>query len=453
MKSALRMLRNQTTPVPYAPRGGNPSYGLMGGSSSMESWMRAMMSNGTVYAVVRLLATAVARPDWHLYRKQTDGRRRYASPVQGQDQRTEVTVHQALKVWSKPNPFQTQTEFIEASVQYLELVGESDWVVERAGSVPVGLWPVRPDRLTPVPHETRFLAGWIYNGPNGEKIPLGTDEVIQIKYPNPLDPYRGLGPIQTVLLSIDSMRYGQEWNRQFFINSATPGGLLKVDKRLNDKEWDELQRRWGEGHKGIARAHSVGVLESGADWIEVSISQKDMEFAELINLDRDLIREAFAIHKQMLGNADDVNRANAQTAEEVFVAWQEIPRLNRVRNALNDPYLSLFGAAGAGVEFDYDNPSPEDREADARDLTAKSQAAQLLASVGVWNPDDILKTTGLPAMRQVAAQTPAPPPAPLPPASGETGQPAAEPLMDRFGQFLLPFDTIPRELVRANGRH
>ncbi|NIS37117.1 MAG: phage portal protein, partial [Actinobacteria bacterium] len=73
-----------------------------------------------------------------------------------------------------------------------------------------------------------FLAGFLYHGPNGEQVPLSLDEVIHIRYPNPLDPYRGLGPVQSAMIDLDSARYSAEWNRNFFVNSAEPGGHLET---------------------------------------------------------------------------------------------------------------------------------------------------------------------------------------------------------------------------------
>ncbi|KKK81335.1 hypothetical protein LCGC14_2814460, partial [marine sediment metagenome] len=63
---------------------------------------------------------------------------------------------------------------------------------------------------------------------------MGVDDVVQLKMPNPLDPYRGMGPVQSILADLDSERYSAAWNRNFFINGAEPGGIIEVDRRLDD---------------------------------------------------------------------------------------------------------------------------------------------------------------------------------------------------------------------------
>lgn len=430
-----------TAPVPYSGTRVN-SLSSMYGASDPETFMRAYGQNGTIFSMVRLLCQSTAKPQWHLYRKQPqDGRRRYTTADQGSDQRTEVVQHQALNVLNSPAsirfknldiPVYTRFTLLETSQMFLELTGESWLVVQRdpRASFPTGLWPVRPDRMTPVPSKDNYLLGYVYTGPSGEQIPLQLDEVILTKYPNPLDPYRGLGPVQTILTDVDAAKYSATWNRNFFLNSAIPGGVIQADHRLDDDEWTEFTNRWREGHRGVGAAHRVAVLEAGMTWVPNAHTVRDMDFANLRNVARDVMREAFAMHKTMLGVADDVNRANAETAEEVFESWQVTPRLDRWAETFNAQFLPLFGSAGEGVEFDYEDPVSTNREADALELTAKAKAAQALVAAG-YDPSDVLETVGLPDMgvAEKATQLPAVPPAwvPVPPPGPDEPAPAESP--------------------------
>jgi HK97 family phage portal protein len=402
--------------------------GLSMVSSGFQTYMQAYASSGTVWQIAHLIAGSTAKPEWRLYRQASqDGRVRYTTSDQGSDQRTEVVKHQALTVLQQPAsikagnallPVWTRFSLFEVSQLYLELTGEAYWVIDYAPGtkIPAGLWPVRPDRMDPVPDPDTYLKGWVYTSPDGrEKVPLQLDEVIQVKYPNPLDPYRGLGPAQAVLVDIEASRYSAEWNRNFFLNSATPGGVIQVDHPMDDDEWNDLTNRWREAHRGISRAHRVAILEAGQVWVPNAHTMRDMDFGNLRNVSRDLIREAWGIHKIMLGNSDDVNRANAQTGEEVFANWSIAPRLDRWKDALNYQFLPLFGSTGEGVEFDYIYPLPANREQDNAELTAKSAAAQVLVSAG-YDPADVCEVVGLPEMgvAEKAVQAPALPPAWVP---------------------------------------
>ena len=204
---------------------------LLGGNrSDMERQINTMLANGTVYSIISTMANSTAMAKWCLYRKR--GPRADVKAT-----RTPVNRHAAVDLWNRPNPFFTGQELVESVQQHVECVGEGYMLVVRSdmSSIPLELWPIRPDRMTPVPGVEEFLMGWIYTGPNGEKVSLDLDQVIQIRNPHPLDPYRGLGSIQPVLTDIETARYSAEWNRRYFLNGARPGGIIEVPGSLDDR--------------------------------------------------------------------------------------------------------------------------------------------------------------------------------------------------------------------------
>lgn len=393
-------------PAPYTSRTANTA--LFGGLRGAEAQMRAMGSVGTLFAIVNRLSVSTAAVEWNLWRKAKSGRK---------EDRTLVTSHAALDLWQRPNRFYTRQELVETTGQHVDLTGEGWWVIasSAAASMPLELWPVRPDRMTPVPSPTKFLSGYIYTGADGQQIPLGLDDVIQIRMPNPLDPYRGMGPVQAVLADLDAVRYSAEWNRNFFLNSAEPGGIIQVPSNLNDEDFARLRMRWNEQHRGVAAAHRVAILEGeGTQWVDRKITQRDMQFAELRTVTTDVIREAFTMPGFALGDVDDVNRATADASTAWFAAQLTVPRLERFKQALNFDLLPLFGNTTRDLEFDYASPIPPDLETEAAQLTARSNAAAILIEAGL-DPVDVLSACELPAMRYVGVPAAAPTPAPARP--------------------------------------
>jgi HK97 family phage portal protein len=392
--------RATPTPVPFASRHTSYGHGLFGSRRGTTAQLDSMGSVGTVFAIVNRTAKAEAGVEWGLYRKAKSGKK---------EDRQQVTSHAALDLWNKPNAFYTQSVFVEAGAQHKLLTGEQWWVIAKneRSTLPLELWPVRPDRMTPVPDPETFLAGYMYTGPDGQQVALRREDVIFIRTPHPSDPYRGIGPVQALLTDLDAVQYSAEWNRNFFLNSAEPGGIIEVPNSLSDPQFDELRDRWNEQHKGIANAHRVAILEHGK-WVDRKFTQRDMQFAELRNLSREVIREAFGFPKPMLGAVDDVNRANGDAGERMFARWLVCPDLEAVRDALNNQLLPLYGPTGKGLEFDFVNPVPDDVESESKQLTARANAAKALADAGVWEPDDILSAVGLPEMRRAAAAPAAP---------------------------------------------
>lgn len=394
----LRRVRNEA-PVPYVGRQSGNAFGGLFGSQDMPEAERAFDaygSVGTLFAIVSQIGNAFASVPWHLYKR---------TSVRDQARRTEVLNHGFMYLWDRPNEFMTGRRFREATQQHLDLVGECCIVLNTVGTLVIEMWPVRPDRIEVIKHPTKFITGYVYHGPEGEEVPLGKDQVIRIMYPNPRDPYRGMGPVQAVLADIDAARYSAEWNRNFFINGARPGGIIEVDRKMSDKEFNEFLSRWRQQHQGVANAHRVAVLEN-AKWQDVSFSMTDMQFAQLRDLSRELIREAFAFPKPMLGTVDDVNRANAEAGKEIMAEGQTIPRLNRWKDEINTFLLPRF-ANGPTLVIDFEDPTPVNRELENATRLAQTTGAANLVKVG-YDPAGTLEAMGLPAIDWVGIPSPMP---------------------------------------------
>src|SRR5690242_2523188 len=140
---------------------------MFGGSSGKSSGPLAKMSQvGTLFAIIDRVCTAVIAPDWNLHRLPKAG------AGDGELEVIDPARHAAAYLWANPNPHMTQAALIEMVQQHAELLGEGFMVVVRKGTIPLELWPVRPDRMSEVPHPTEYLKGWVYTSPDGDKIPL-----------------------------------------------------------------------------------------------------------------------------------------------------------------------------------------------------------------------------------------------------------------------------------------
>lgn len=385
---------SNAAPVPYVgSRGTLFSSGSDDGTPDGQRAYDAHGSVGTLFAIINQISTAVSTTEWHLYQR---------TSVRDKSRRKEILNSAFMMVWDMPNPFMTGTMFRETVQMHMDLIGEGIIILNKVGNLVVEMWPVRPDRMQPVKHPTKFLTGWMYTGPDGEEVPLTVDQVIQIKYPNPADPYRGRGPVQTVMSDMDASRYSAEWNRNFFINGARPGGIIKVDYRMSDQEFNSFVNRWRQQHQGVANAHRVAVLEN-AEWVDTNFSMTDMQFAELRNLPRELIREAFAFPKPMLGTVDDVNRANAEAGKEIMALGQTIPRLSRWKDTVNTFLLPQFSQGKVQV-LDFDDPTPMNTDYENAARNSQSASTRNLVLSG-YDPDDVAEAMGLPPMKWVGLPT------------------------------------------------
>lgn len=394
-RSILPRRRNPSAQAPIAYV--NPTLGGLltgeGGASlaHREEILRTSMGrSGTLTAVLDGIVSSVAAVRWHLYR---------SSPSGLPEDRLEITQHPALAVLTRPNPHLSWMDLVSTWTLHYELVGEAYGILTRMGRVPVEIWPARPDRMNPVPSREDFIKVWEYRGPDGSITEIPVEDVICWRSPNPWDPYHGIGVLQSILVETESAAYSAEWNRNFFLNSATPGGVIEFDRVLSDDEWATQQKRWRASHKGVRNAHRVATIEGGGKWVNASYSMRDMQFTELRRISSEAIREAFRYPLPLLGTTTDVNRATAQAAIAIRQSEITLPLVERLRGVLNRSLLSQYAGAER-LEFDFENPVSADEELENAGLAIRATAARALVEAG-WSPDDVLTTVDLPAMEWI----------------------------------------------------
>jgi HK97 family phage portal protein len=334
-------------PISLGQSGGLLTNNSASSSGGTQERMNAMGSVGWLFAVIERISTSMAASEWKLYYKR------------GNDL-DEVESHPLLDLWNSPNPFYSQSELFEDSSNHFELTGEMAWVIVRGlGGAIVELWPVRPDRIRPVPNEDDYIQGYIYQvGTN--QVPLDADDVVFMRRPHPTIPYRGIGPVQSLLHDLGSEQMASAWQRNFFANSALPGGIIEFDHNLSTQDFTRLVDRWRDQHQGVSNSHRVAIIERGK-WQERKFSQRDMEFKETRMLNRDLILGAFGFPHALLGISEDVNRANAEAAEVMFGRWLIRPRLIRIRDKINQTLVKQFDP---NLYLDFVDPVPANQEGD-----------------------------------------------------------------------------------------
>jgi HK97 family phage portal protein len=317
-----------------------------GGVPNHISQLQSMTQTSWLFSVIDRIAASSAAVPWSLYRRMPNNDVKI------------VQKHPIVDLWQSVNPFYTRHEFIETSIQHFQLTGEIWWLIVRnAGGKAVELWPIRPDRIRPVPHATEFIAGYIYSV-GSVQIPLQRSDVIFIRRPSPIDPYRGIGTIQALLVDLGSEQMAAQWTKNFFSNGAMPGGILQFDEGMSDADFERLVTRWGQQHQGVANAHRVAILERGK-WVDRKFSQRDMQMTELRKLNRDIILGAFGIPASVMGVTESVNRANAEAGDVMFSRWILTPLLERIKQAVNERLVSLVDPT---LFLDYQDPTPENRE-------------------------------------------------------------------------------------------
>ncbi len=308
---------------------------------------------GIVYSCIDAIATNVSATRFHLADKRDEKKKNVYS-------------HPALDLLYKPNEFQTGLDFLYLISSHIDAFGRAYiypvFNSSRQNRFPIELYLLDPARTNPVTGEANeLIMGYTFINGKGRKIPFAPNELIEIKRPNPYNQIEGASTIEMARHEIEGDMYAVEWNKNIFINGAMPSGVLTTEQSLGEKSFERLRQQWKERYQGVENAHKPLILEGGLKWQQLSLQQKDMDFVEQRRFSRDAILSIFKVPKTLVAIADDVNRANAETAKYVFAENVILPRLRLIFDKLNRFYVPLFPNTDS-LQLSFEDPVPQNTE-------------------------------------------------------------------------------------------
>jgi len=337
---------------------------------------------GYAFTAISAIAQEVASIDLKLYKvKHTD---------KGPETML-VGEHEVLSFLQYVNPLTTFYDQAEATQIYLELTGEAFWIILKNGGRPQEMWLVRPDWMKVVPDKEDIIKHYLYcpGGNTSEKIIIPRENVIHFKSFNPLNPYRGKGSVQAAALPLDIHTFAQEWNRNFFFNSAIPGLVFTTDKKLNEKVVKRFIEQWQASYGGRAKSNKIAFLGNGLKMDKTTMGAKELDFATQQKLMRDDVLAVFKVPKSILGLTEDVNRANAEATNKAFMERVITPRMTKFAGALTEFLLPMYSEGN--LFFDFTNPAPEDVE-------LKLKKYENALRFGWLTPNEVREEEGLEAL-------------------------------------------------------
>lgn len=315
--------------------------------------------NGYTYAAVNAIAMEAVGIQLRLYR------------INGKDHE-ELDDHPLLDLLEFPNENQIGLELKYTLMSHLELTGNFfallDGVTSPEGE-PRAIYPLNPGRVRVKLDKSSFP----YKISHYE-FTIDTNvytfkpyQILHIKYPDPNDPFMGIGFPQTIPAWIDSDNYAMEYNRKFFINGAQVGLYVQTDTNV-EGNLDRIRRGFANRQEGIENAHKVPVLPKGVKLEHTGVTHKDMDFGNLADQTRDRILAGARVSKTILGTAEsDTNRSTAETADYVFSKRTMKPKMQLVVAYLNALLVPRYGD---DLYLTFIDPTPEDKEFRTKEMQA-----------------------------------------------------------------------------------
>jgi HK97 family phage portal protein len=297
--------------------------------------------NAVSHRCVRMVAEAAASVPWLVY--------------EGRDESPD---HPLLALVERPNPFDTSVSFIEAICANLLLYGNAYVEAVLLDGALRELHALRPDRMSVETGRNGWPSAYVYramgNEARYEMRGDGVEPILHIRLFNPLDDHYGFAPLAAAQMAIDTHSAASFWNKALLDNSARPSGALVYagpdGAHLSDAQFTRLKEELEENFSGAANAGRPLLLEGGLDWKALSLSPKDMDFAESKASAAREIALAFGVPPLLLGLPGDNTFNNYQEANRAFWRQTVLPLVSRVQKSFQAWLQPGFGA----FRLDYD---------------------------------------------------------------------------------------------------
>lgn len=333
-----------------------------------------------VYSAIKVRQEAVARVPLRVHGDGPGRRPGSAETVQ--------------RLLDSPNPLWTSADLWRATETYLGLWGSAYWGLERD---PHGLvreiWPLRSDRVRVVPGPERSVRGFLFTGGGGELLPYLPEDVLWLRYFNPLEEHAGLSPVAPVRLSADMGLDALRANRSGLVNESTPGLFIETEDTPTDDEVRDFYARWESRFEGVEKARRPVVLSRGMKASGLGFSPRDMEYLHTLRWSLEDVARAYGVPKAMLGDIERITFSNVQTARRIF--WEDtiVPQLAFYRDALQHRLLPNLGVDVSGLSVDFDLTAVEALQESEQERAGRLQG---YVKAGIMSVNEVRQELKLP---------------------------------------------------------
>jgi len=285
--------------------------------------------------------------------------------VAGAEDFEELEEHPLLDLLQNVNDNENSYEVKELTSIMLDLTGDAYWNVERDKmAVPSKLFVLRSQWVRIVPDAKKLVSEYIYgiNQFGQEAVHIPPENVIHFKYPNPLDPWYGMGPVQAAAYAIESSELREKFVLATMGNMARPDLIVKyLEGELDTKERQLVEREWNSMFRGAKNAGKVKVTDYRYEIDKVGWTPSELDFNKGEDWIMKKICGAFPVP---IGLVDTTQisrapRAGMEGADLFMAQFNTLPRCTRIEEKLNEQLCPMYDGERLFVAFD--NPVPKDK--------------------------------------------------------------------------------------------
>ncbi|MDO4952404.1 MAG: phage portal protein [Synergistaceae bacterium] len=280
------------------------------------------MAVSAVYACVGLISETIGQLPVRV-KRQTDN---------GSVPETRSPVVKLLT--KRPNEWQTSQEFREMLTQHLCLTGNcyAEIVRDNAGT-PRELLPLLPQWVAVKQNADWSVEYQVTTKAKGYRV-LTQRDVLHLKY-RTIDGFQGISPVgwqrETVGNALASLRYSS----RMFKSGGRPSGVIEYPNALGQEAYDRLKESWEANYSGT-NAGKTAILEDGAKYAAISLSNADMQFIEGRRFSVEEIARIYRVPLHMIQSTEKSTSwgSGIEQMSIAFVQYSLLPWIKRWENCI-----------------------------------------------------------------------------------------------------------------------
>jgi SPP1 gp7 family putative phage head morphogenesis protein len=262
-----------------------------------------------VQSAIKKVARPIAAVSVEFYGQQTATKERKEHKKRRPDDEQLVEVPEMAAFLDEPMAGLGASDLVEALVGWLNLAGESFWILPDEMLLPyprltkpLQVIVARPDRMCHLLDAGRTkIVGWEFTDAAGRRWPLLPEQVIFRKYWNPYDPFRGLGPLEAALIAAQAAYQAGRFKLNLMANNGDTGPYIVAKNGIvDDGQREQLMEQLRAKRRAQLRGEFRPMLITGDIAVEnPQVRSVDASYIAGVIEDRHEIYAAFGVPPSM----------------------------------------------------------------------------------------------------------------------------------------------------------
>ena len=281
----------------------------------------------------------------------------------------------------RPNSETIAFNYYETIVAHLCLRGMhySQIIRDKTNKI-IELIPLNPANM----QKTRIKDGkikYFYIDASGKQWIFPKSEIFEVMGFS-LDGFIGVSPITLQREALGLSKATEKHGAKLFSNGARPGGILEVPTELSEPAYKRLKESWTERHQGVENSNKTAILEQGAKWHQVGLSNEDSQFLETRKFQKSEICGIYRVPPHMIADLDKATFSNIEHQGIEFGSYTLNPYIIRIEQSIESQLLTKEESKNYEVMFNADGFL-------RGDIKSRYMAYNLGRNMGVLSANDI----------------------------------------------------------------